>query len=196
MPIFRRRPPPRRRRFPLRRRPLASSPAARRALKKLRQAHTMMAQGNPADAATIFADLADAAVIRGIPRAPQLNLQAGRAWIEAGEVDKGLARVRDGLQRMATMGQFGRLPIVGRRVLDELLRRGLSQEATLVETDLQRLLATVGLSLADASGKSPVPRLPTKCNYCGGSVIPDEVDWLDDQLAACSYCGSPLEAKA
>ena len=66
MPIFRRRPFPRRRRPrpPGWRHPRDLTPAARKALRSLKQAHELMSQG-----------------------------QAGRAWIEAGEVEKSITRV-------------------------------------------------------------------------------------------------------
>jgi endogenous inhibitor of DNA gyrase (YacG/DUF329 family) len=36
------------------------------------------------------------------------------------------------------------------------------------------------------------PILPTHCPACGGTVRPDEVEWLDEITAECAYCGSPV----
>jgi len=71
MSIFRRRRPHRRRpRFRQRKRP--RSPVARAALQRLQQAHELMANGKPAEAAVIFDDMAEKASERNLPRTPQL----------------------------------------------------------------------------------------------------------------------------
>lgn len=192
MPLFRRRPLPPRwrgaRRLP---------PAGQPALLRLQQAHRLMAEGQYAQAALLFGELGDEAAARSIPRAPQLNLQSGRAWVLAGDPAKGQPRLRQGLRLMAQMGQVGRLPVVARRLLDELRARGLTAEAETLEADLRASLP--GL---DLHGPTAVPAaepsrrcLPPKCPYCGGSVHPDSVDWIDEACAACGYCGSVLETE-
>jgi hypothetical protein len=197
MPFFRRRPiPPHRRRFPLRGRPPRPlSPAARRAIESLQRAHALMDQGKPGEAAVIFEALADKAIARGVPRAPQLCLQAGRAWIEAGEVERGIQRLREGIQLFGSLGQLQRLPLIGQRILTELRARGLTEQAAALEADIQALLAEKGITMTAQTGLASKPRLPAKCSYCGGNVLPNEVEWIDERCAACDYCGSLLEAK-
>ncbi len=197
MNFFRRRP------FRRRRRPFAAArgfpkdlpPAAREALRQLKQAHKLMEQNQPAEAAAIFDRLAEEGANRGIPRAPQLYLQAGRAWIEAGEIRHGIQQLNTGLDLMAQMKQFRRLPVISQRILSELKEYGLADQATVIEEKINVLLATYGLSLATASSRSVTTRLPAKCTYCGGNVIPDEVTWFDNHQASCTYCGSLLETK-
>ena len=153
-----------------------------------------MAQGKAAEAAAIFDELAEDASKHGLPRAPQLYLQAGRAWIEAGEVEKSTQRLQTGLKLMGRMGQFRRLPVVSHRVLTELRNLGLTEQAKAIEDEIQGILAEHGLSLTTAPSPRRQPRLPAKCDYCGGNVIPNEVDWIDEHYASCVYCGSILEA--
>ncbi|UCF62038.1 MAG: hypothetical protein JSV37_04940 [Anaerolineaceae bacterium] len=193
MPNFRRRPFRRRRRPFLadRRRP---PPAARAALRQLKQAHELMDQNQPAEAAIIFDTLAEKGAKRLIPRAPQLYLQAGRAWIVAGEIERGMERLDTGLDLMVQMKQLRRLPVVSQRILTELKDHGLTDQAMVFEVKINDLFATYGLSLAAASTGAQKPRLPAKCTYCGGNVLPDEVEWFDNQQASCTYCGSLLEA--
>ena len=192
MPRFRRPILPPRRRFPgSHRRPLQRR-AAKIAIGRLKEAHSLLAQGKPKEAAVIFCELADAATRHGIPRAAQLNLQAARALIAAGEIEPGLDRIRQGLSLMAEMKQFARLPNVCRRILDELEEQGLTKEAGLIETEIQTLLSKHGLSLAAAVSIKDKPNLPVKCPYCGGNVQIEEVEWLDRQQAMCAYCGSRL----
>ncbi len=192
MPRFRRPILPPRRRFP----PPHRRPIRRRAAKivveKLQAAHTLLAQGESKEAAAIFSELADAAAKRGIPRAAQLNLQAGRALIEAEEAISGLDRIRQGLTLMAETNQLARLPNVGRRILTELRDKGLDAEAAAIESEIQTLLSKHGLTLAATEGSVDKRSLPSKCPYCGGNVHPDEVEWIEQQQAMCAYCGSRL----
>ena len=192
MPIFRRR-RPRRRRPLFKQRTRPRSPVARAALKRLQQAHELMANEKPAEAAVIFDEMAEKASERDIPRAPQLFLQAGRAWIEAGDSERGISRLKDGLELMVKMRQLRRLPIVNQRVITELRDRGFTEQANELEVEISTVLTTHGLSSADAPSMGSKPRLPTKCPYCGGSVIPNDVEWVDEHWATCTYCGSPLE---
>ena len=198
MPIFRRRPFRRRRRpFPAGRRyPRDLPPAAREALRQLKQAHELMEQSQPAEAAVIFDELAEDGAKRGIPRAPQLYLQAGRAWIEAGEIERGVQRLDTGLDLMGRMKQLRRLPVICQRILSELKEYGLTDQAAVLEEKMNSMLAAYGLSLATASSRTEKPRLPAKCTYCGGNVLPDEVEWFENHQASCTYCGSLLEAKS
>ena len=152
-----------------------------------------MAQGQPAQAAAIFDQLAEDASKHGIPRAPQLYLQAGRAWMEAGEIEQSIQRLQTGLNLMERMGQLRRLPIVGHRVLNEMRNRGLTEQAKAMEDEIQAILGKHGLSLTTDFRPRSHPRLPAKCNYCGGNVIPNEVDWIDEHYASCVYCGSILD---
>jgi hypothetical protein len=197
MPFFRRRPiPPRRRPFPLRGRPPRPlSPAARRAFEDLQRAHALIAQGKPGEAAAIFEVLADKAAERNLPRAPQLCIQAGRAWIEAGEVERGFQRLREGIRLLERLGQLRRLPVTGQRILTELRARNLTEQADALEAEIQALLAEKGIPMTASAGLASKPRLPAKCSYCGGNVLPDEVEWIDEHCATCDYCGSLLEAK-
>lgn len=193
MPIFPRRPMPRRWRAARR-----AGPAAQAALARLQRAHALLAQGNCSQAAAIFAELADQAAARSIPRAPQLNLQAGRAWILAGDQAQGMARLRRGLMLMAEMGQVGRLPTVSSRVFQDLRGRGLSAEADSLKAELRSAAPGLDFDTLPPSIRVPIarPRLPAKCPYCGGTVLPDCVEWLDEMSATCDYCGSVVQAEA
>jgi hypothetical protein len=154
-----------------------------------------MEQNQPEEAAVIFDRLAEAGAKRGIPRAPQLYLQAGRAWIEAGEIERGVERLDTGVDLMIRMKQFRRLPVISHRILTELKDHGLTDQAVAFEVKMNNVLAAFGLSLASETIRAEKPRLPAKCTYCGGNVLPDEVEWFDNQQASCTYCGSLLEAK-
>ena len=155
-----------------------------------------MAQGKAEEAAPILESLADKAEARGIVRAPQLNLQAGRAWLEANKSERAVTRLRRGLQLMHRMGQWHRLQAAGPRVLADLRKHNLTDEAATLEADLKEMLAQGELTLGSTTAAEHTYRLPAKCPCCGGTVMPDEVQWLEDGRAVCDYCGSILEEKA
>ncbi len=191
MPIFRRRP------IAARWRPgRAPGPIAEAALLRLRQAHARMAEGDYAQAATLFGELADSAAVHGLPRAPQLALQAGRAWLLAGDMQRSLPRLRQGLTLLVETGQPGRLPAAAGRVLGELRARGHPAEAESLEAELRALVPGLALATMPAAPGPTRRRLPAKCPSCGGSVRPDAVQWLDDNTAECEYCGSTIQTGA
>ena len=196
MPIFRRR------RFPLGRLfgrlppPGRQAVMARSALERLRRANGLMGDGAFARAASIYEELADEAQLHGIWRSPQLNLQAGLGWVMAGEAGVGMKRILNGLRLMPEMGQAGRLPVVTARILRNLRDQGFENEAATLERDLHSLLAESHSSI----GTSPAPasrfNLPAKCPHCGGSVLPNEIEWVDAQSVICDYCGSLIQSAA
>jgi hypothetical protein len=191
MPVLRRPPPrrPYRRRFPLGRPP---RPAARKALQRLRKAHALIAQGEFEQAARILSELANAAAKRGIDRAPNLALQAARAWFEAGEIERGMHMIRMALQYMHRVGALRKLHQVSGRVLSELRSRGLTEEAAAIEVEIKEMLAGVDVSGFQIPQPSKTAHLPAQCPHCGGNVRSDEVDWIDAHSATCNYCGSVL----
>lgn len=180
-----------RRSIPFHLRPLRPLPAAhRRALEQLRRAHELMAQGEFEDAAIAFSDLADLAEERRNPRAAQLHLQAGRAWIEAGETKPGVERLGRGLTILLKTGRVVLFHRAGQRALEELRARGLTAEAEALEREFRASLASPASAFMPTGEQK---KLPSKCPYCGGNVLADEVEWVNDHTPTCAYCGSPLE---
>jgi hypothetical protein len=152
-----------------------------------------MRVGQNAEAAALFEKLAEKAERLSHHRAPQLYLQAGRAWIAANQTGRGLNLLIRALQSMADMGQFQRLPMVSRRVLENLQSKGLDEIASSFEAKAKEILATHNLTMASKIESHADHRLPGKCNSCGGNVHPEEVEWSGKDFVACAYCGSKLE---
>jgi len=156
------------------------------------QANQMMANGDYANAANSFTNLATRAEQRLPQRAPFLYIQAGRAGILGGDTKSGMAQFRRGLTILADQGRYPRLQMLGGRVVAELRGRNLEAEAAEIESLLKGNLPGTSSTATAALQKKAV--LPTVCPSCGGVVKADEVDWLDDITAECSYCGSPIRA--
>lgn len=193
MPPFRRRPIRRHiRRQVLRRAVHPPRPAARQAMQRIREANALLAQGEFAQAAAIFEDLATKAAERGIERTPNLALQSARAWLEAGETERGMRLIRMALEYMHRTGQMRKLHHMSGRIVSELRSRGLTKEAADIEAEIKQMLAGIDLSAFQPVQTGKTAQLPAQCPKCGGNVRRDEVEWIDATSAACDYCGSVL----
>ena len=161
---------------------------------RLQQAHQAMAQGDFPRAANLFEGLATQAEANGIRSTPALFIQAGRARLMEGDSTRATGHFECGLLLMAEVGRMRRLPIVAGSILTEMRSRGLAAEADALDAKVRQALGLQGLALAPAAAEAR-PQLPPKCPYCGGTVHPQEVEWLDATSAACDYCGSILSAE-
>lgn len=164
-----------------------------RHINRLRSAHQLYDMGNFFDAAVVFEELASLAESRSRPRAPQLLLQAGRAYAKAGEHKTGYDLLLRGLRLMAERGQQRRLIATSARILRAMEGQGDHKQATKLKRAIDQLMDEYGLEIPPTSPSPARPKLPPKCPQCGGSVHPDEVKWHSDQTAVCVYCGSILE---
>lgn len=193
MPLFRRRPLRRHiRRQVLRRAVHPPRPAARHALRQIREANALLAREEFAQAAQIFEDLATKAADRGIERTPNLALQSARAWLEAGETERGMRLIRMGIEYMQRTGQLRKLHLMRGRIVSELRSRGLTNEAAAIEAEIKEILAGIDVSVFQPAQIGQPAQLPAQCPQCGGNVRRDEVEWIDATSAVCDYCGSVL----
>jgi len=160
----------------------------------LQQANQMMANGDYKNAAKSFHTLAQGAEVRFPQRAPFLYIEAGRASILGGEIKPGMADLQHGLSILANQGRSQRMQILGQRIVNELRDRKLNAEADEIKSLLNGNLPKEVFPKSPAPVKRPI--LPTHCPSCGAAVKPDEVEWLDEITAECSYCGSPVRDEA
>lgn len=155
----------------------------------LQEANFAFDKGEYGRAGELFEKIAQTADARGGPRAPIFYLQAGRARVFAGQTKLGIPSLKRGFELFAQGGQLHKLHQAGGRVIAQLKERGLTAEATEMESFLRKLSPSAP-AVEPTSVKRPV--LPTHCPSCGAALRPDEVEWLDDATAECAYCGSPV----
>ena len=188
------------RRGPFRRRPLApGAPQARRARQSLGRAHQMMETSNYAGAADIYERLAKGAETRSMPlRAAHLFLQAGRARLYASQFEPGIPLVLRGLNMLAQLQRWPALYKNGQMAVSELQRLDQKQAADELQAWLDTTLDShpeAKIAPAGSAGQVHPPNLPVKCPNCGGSIRPNEIEWLDPHTAECSYCESPVQSE-
>ncbi len=163
--------------------------------RRLARAHALVQAASYAEAAALYAQLAEEARAAGHPRAAQLSLEAGRAYMLAGQGEAAVREIREGLELLAEMGRWRILRAAGERAVAELHQHGMTQEAEEVAAWLHDALAGAPRDAITAPGSTArPPLLPTHCPQCGGSVHSDEIEWMDSHTAECAYCGSPIRA--
>ncbi|MFQ6102598.1 MAG: hypothetical protein ACE5OS_15410 [Anaerolineae bacterium] len=192
---FRRRPPLRYRRPPSPRRPLP--PRIRKALER---ANSLMADGQFAEAASIFGGLSEEAKQHGmLVRAADLALQASRAYFAADDMGAALERAKQALRLFVRGGRAGRVPLVLSKMTAALRKKGYDAQADQLEQEAEQAFEEMGLSLGEARQRAPHVAekrgtLPTHCSGCGAPLVADEVEWHDAHTAECLYCGTVVKA--
>jgi hypothetical protein len=197
---LRRRPLGRRRPLPGPGAPLPRRPLPSRARRALTRANRLMADGQWAEAASVFERLAEAAGNHGmLIRAAHLTLQASRARLAADDVDAALEHAREGLRLFVRGGRAERVPAILSRMTAALRDKGYGAQADALEREVAQALEEMGLSPDEP--RQPVPQavemrgtLPAHCDGCGAPLIPDEVEWHDAYTAECPYCGTVIKA--
>lgn len=161
----------------------------------INQAHALEAAGRHAEAAALFAQIADGAAERGmLDRAGNLSLQASRCMLNGGDTAEAVARARTGLNWLVQAGRGHRAAMSLRMAADALRAKGHAAEAAALEKEFASLAQAAGEPAEDEPAAHG--RLPTKCSNCGGPLRPDDVDWIDDATAECPYCGSGVRAES
>ncbi len=163
-------------------------PLANKALRELKRAHLLKEEGRHLEAAIIFEQLALGAQMRNLPQHPLLLLQAGRSHIQGGKPEKGVHQIKTAIGVLVETGQAGRAA---------QLRPGLQAlfETHNLESSWQEIE-----NLLQQAGVGPQPhtinglKLPSKCPYCGASLVPEELGEVTREEAVCGYCGSYVQA--
>lgn len=158
----------------------------------LQEANFAFDKGEYGRAAELYENIARTADARGSPRASLFHLQAGRARIHADQVTLGIPSLKRGLELFAQRGQLAKLNHYSDRVIAELKEHHLDDEAGEMESMLRRLAPP--MPAFEAQKVPPgAARLPARCPACGAQLRPDEVEWFNETIAECAYCGSPVQ---
>lgn len=165
-----------------------------RAMRRLRRANQLMEQGIFLPAADLYYKMARELEGRNHPRSPRLFLQAGRAWILAGNHRQGLGALRRGLQLMFELHPPQRGKAVLARVQADLRSFGMADEANQYMQEFAAQLEDLPESGPEeiTPGFDPATALPLNCARCGAIIRPDEVEWVSNTKVICDYCGSAI----
>ena len=183
------------------RRARMGQPSIRRAELALQRAHQLLNAGQPEEAAGIFHTLADGLGQRGMGvRAVMVRMQAAYAEALSNMPQPAIHSASLALDNPAAANRPMRIATAAERVVEVLRQKGHEPEANDLELKLDGLLQKAGTSRQKiraqlaAAGAQHHGELPAKCPSCGGSLLPDEVEWHDASTASCTYCGSAVKA--
>jgi len=181
----------------------AVPPMVRHALVHAQRA---MQEGVPDKAARIYVRLADEAYAYGrIRPGVQMDIEATRAFLAAQEFDRAQARALHALEYLMAAEKLPhRARPAVERIAAAMTAQGAEDAAHAFRQRVEALLEVYGHSwdeLADVSVDDPRSRggrargrLPAQCPSCYAPLRSDEVEWVEDDRAICTYCGSTVLA--
>jgi len=161
-------------------------------LRKLEQARQAFARGDYALASTLFQELAQGAEERRMPnRAGDLRLRVAQCALKLGDKPRAEEQARLALRLFARAGRPAKVQQLLPRVVSALEAEGRHEEAAEVTQMAEDLLGTAPAGVGQRGVRG---QLPGKCPTCGGSLRPDNVEWLGSGSAECPYCGGVVPA--
>jgi len=163
---------------------------ARRALRK---AEGLLREGKPAEAASIFVELAQEAERRGmLDRAGDLYLRAARCYLALDDLNQADERATKAIHLFLRAGRPMKVRRLLPKVMGALETRGRHAEAEELRKEVEAVLGPpLGGRPFGPAGRG---ELPAQCPNCGAPVKPNEVNWVSPRSAECPYCGSVIKA--
>ena len=154
-------------------------------------ANSLFDEGKYIDAGLIFERLAQIASTHNGPRAPHFFFQAGRAFLHAGKLERGMDLLESGHSLLIRRGHENLIERVSLRLQIELTQLNLLDQSKLVAGWSNDVQYSIKQNFESSKNNSV---LPLRCPSCGGPLHPNEVIWLNEITAECDYCGSPIRA--
>jgi hypothetical protein len=159
---------------------------------QLNDANRLLAQGQAAEAAPLFGQVAQAMEASGHPRrAANLHARAAHAFADAGREALALQHARLALRLFKQYAMAQRLQQFSANILRKFQAGGMAPAAEA----LQREYGLPASVAAPAAPAAALARLPGACLKCGAPVHSDDVEWIDPHSAECPYCGAVLRAE-
>ena len=161
---------------------------------KLREANRLFQNGDYKQAAKLFRELADKAVQRGIPQAPNLYLKSGSAYLKCEKEDLGEKYIFKALDLLLERKKWAYLRRATENISKRLKDEGFSDLSKKVD---DWTMKNVPDNIKDSEiwtnpgiSSRVTTKLPSNCQNCGANVNPKEVEWVESRYAVCGYCGS------
>ncbi|MEA3396544.1 MAG: hypothetical protein U9R05_03685 [Chloroflexota bacterium] len=191
------------RRRPFRLRPLRPRPVRPRVppvvRRALAQAQRLIAAGKFREAAAIYDRLAQEAYARGRLRPGlHMDLEAGRAYLQAADVNQAQERAQRATQNALQIARPGLVMPLVEEITRHLEAQGDPEAAQRFREEIEALLQEQRGAPGGFIGEARrVPRktLPGHCPACHAPLRPDEVEWLADDRVSCPFCGSVVVAE-
>jgi len=172
---------------------LRAAPLDPAQMQTLSQANQLLAAGQPAAAAPLFAGMAGAMEASDHPRrAANLHAQAAHAFAEGQDGQNALVQARTALNLFLQTQMLRRTPVFFANITRKLADKGMKNAAEALTKEFGARVGPVPATPALPAGHT---RLPTNCPKCGAPIHADEADWVDASTVECNYCGSLIRSE-
>jgi hypothetical protein len=162
--------------------------------RRLEEAERLLEDGKPAQAAPIFAKLAEVLASAGQPkRAASLHAQAALAFAESRNEVPAMTQARAALNLFLQYRMDQATDFYYKSISSELTKHGMKNAAATLEKEFLYRINHPSAHLASETGPvtlSPAVRLPSNCPQCGAPVHVSDEHWSDTSKVECVYCGA------
>jgi hypothetical protein len=173
---------------------IQSNPLAPEMIQTLKQANRLVANGQPGQAAPLFAEVAGEMEATNHPRrAANLHAQAAHTYADSHNPQAALAQARAALTLFIQNQMVQRTPIFYSNITRKLTNQGMPKAAAALVNEFGARVGPVPAPVTPAAGQRG--RLPTNCSKCGAPIHADEINWVDTSTIECNYCGSLIRAE-
>jgi hypothetical protein len=167
--------------------PDSLSPLQRQVLGQARQ---LAAQGQPGQAATLFAKLAEVENADHPQHSANLHAQAAHAFADEQRGPAALIQARAALNLFLKYQMDKRATIFYAIIIRKLNDKGMKNMSDALISEFGSRIAALPADAAPAAQKHE--QLPTNCPQCGAPIHTDKARWVDSNTVECAYCGSQI----
>jgi len=161
--------------------------------RRLEEANYYLDNNKPAQAAPIFAKLAEILTSAKQPkRAANLHSQAAIAFARSRNASA-LFQARAALNLLLQYNLDQQASAFYNELTRELTRRGMKSEAETLTKEFGDKIAQPAPPNARAA---QLNRLPSNCPNCGAPLGQNAFKWTDASTIECGFCGTPIRPSA
>ena len=159
------------------------------AMQTLNQANRFVANGQPGQAAPLFAEVAGEMEATNHPRrAANLHAQAAHAYADSRNEQAALVQARAALTLFIQNQMARRTPVFYTNITRKFTNHAMPNAATALAKEFGSRMGPMPAPAAPAAGQHG--RLPTNCSKCGAPIHAEDANWVDADTIECDYCGS------
>lgn len=181
---------------PLRRRSRWGAPLNQALMGELAKANRLVANGQPGEAAPLYARLAQEMERSSHPRrAANLYALAAHAYADSADESNALAHARLALNLFIQYQVVERTPRFFANITRKIRNRGMAPAAEALQKEFGDRVGP--LPAGGPPARQPQRgHLPPACPQCGAPLRSDEVEWIDARSVECVYCGLVVRTEA
>jgi inorganic triphosphatase YgiF len=158
------------------------------------QANRWMAAGRQAEAAGLFAQLAQHMTANQHPRrAAEFHAMAAHAFADSHSEQNATEHARSALQMFIQYKMNRRTMMFFANITQKMNALGMHGAADQLEKEFGGQVKQLPAAPA-AERTARHGMLPTNCTKCGAPIHANEADWVDDNTVECDYCGALIRS--